>query len=112
MTFEEYQKLASSMAFYQEKIKPENRIFYAALGLAGESGEVADKIKKVLRDKNGIFDEETKDQIMKELGDVLWYISQFGIELGMTLDKIAEKNLEKLKSRRERGTLSGNGDNR
>lgn len=85
---------------------------YPTLGLAGESGEVAEKIKKVIRDKNGVADEETKEMIKKELGDVLWYVAQLATELGLSLDEIAENNITKLASRLERGVLQGSGDNR
>lgn len=109
MTFEEYQKESLKTALYPNR--GENFI-YPTLGLAGESGEVAEKIKKVLRDKDGIIDETTKEKIKKELGDVLWYVSQLATELNLSLDEIAEVNLKKLLSRLERGVISGNGDNR
>ena len=89
-----------------------NNVIYPTLGLAGEAGEVADKVKKVLRDKNGIFDESVKQAIKLELGDVLWYISQISTELGLKLDDIALANIEKLTSRAERGIISGSGDDR
>jgi NTP pyrophosphatase (non-canonical NTP hydrolase) len=85
---------------------------YPALGLAGETGEVAEKIKKVIRDRGGVIDGVTKSEIAKELGDVLWYVSQIAAELELSLESIAAANLEKLQSRMERGTISGDGDNR
>ena len=85
---------------------------YPTLGLVGEAGEVADKVKKILRDKNGIFDKDTKDAIKYELGDVLWYISQLSSELGYELEEVAYANLQKLNSRKVRGKIQGNGDNR
>lgn len=109
MNFEEYQKKSRVTAKYPDA---GNNFIYPTLGLAGESGEVAEKIKKVLRDKGGIIDDETKEMIKKELGDVLWYVSQIATELGLTLDDIAEHNIEKLYSRMERGKLGGNGDDR
>ena len=109
MTFEEYQKLSRETAIYPDKDK---NFIYPTLGLAGEAGEVAEKIKKVLRDKNGTIDDETKKELLKELGDVLWYISQLSAELGLSLEEIASLNLEKLNSRKERGALRGSGDNR
>ena len=109
MTFEEYQKLSRETAIYPDKDK---NFIYPTLGLAGEAGEVAEKIKKVLRDKNGIVDDETKKELLKELGDVLWYISQLSAELGLSLEEIASLNLEKLNSRKERDMLHGSGDNR
>lgn len=85
---------------------------YPALGLVGESGEVAEKIKKIIRDQDGVLTDENRIEIAKELGDVLWYIAILADEMGVTLDKVAEGNLEKLNSRKKRGVLSGSGDNR
>ena len=85
---------------------------YPTLGLVGEAGEVADKVKKILRDKNGVFDKENKDEIKYELGDVLWYVSQLSSELGYELEEVAQANLQKLKSRKIRGKIQGSGDNR
>lgn len=87
-------------------------IAYQTLGLVGEAGEVAEKIKKVIRDKGGIVDDETKKGIMKELGDVLWYLTQLATELGVTLDETAEMNLEKVRGRLENGKIHGDGDDR
>ena len=109
MNFEEYQKKSRVTAKYPNAGK---NYIYPTLGLAGESGEVAEKIKKVIRDKNGIIDEGTKEMIKKELGDVLWYVSQIATELELSLDDIAEHNIEKLYNRMERGKLSGSGDER
>jgi len=109
MTFEEYQKLSRETAFYPNK---DNNFIYPTLGLAGETGEVAEKIKKVLRDKNGVLNEETKKELAKELGDVLWYLAQMCSELKLPFDEVAKLNLEKLFSRKERGQLHGDGDNR
>jgi NTP pyrophosphatase (non-canonical NTP hydrolase) len=109
MELEEYQLKAKKTALY-----PDNgsNFIYPTLGLVGESGEVADKIKKVIRDKNGVIDENTKLEIMKELGDVLWYLSQLASELDLSLEKIASENLQKLYSRLERNKIHGEGDNR
>ena len=109
MTFEEYQKLSRKTAIYPDA---GNNFIYPTLGLAGEAGEVAEKIKKVLRDNNGVVDESRREEIAKELGDVLWYVAQVASELGLSLDKIANQNIEKLYSRLERGKLSGSGDSR
>jgi NTP pyrophosphatase (non-canonical NTP hydrolase) len=109
MNFQEYQEKSRKTALYPNK---DNNFIYPTLGLAGESGEVAEKIKKVIRDKNGIIDDETREAIKKELGDVLWYVSQLATELGLSLDEVAGKNIEKLYDRMERGKLKGNGDNR
>ena len=85
---------------------------YPTLGLCGEAGEVADKVKKVLRDQNGSFSAEVKQALMLELGDVLWYVAQLASELGFDLDQIAEANLQKLASRAARNVISGSGDHR
>jgi NTP pyrophosphatase (non-canonical NTP hydrolase) len=85
---------------------------YPALGLAGEAGEVAEHAKKAIRDDAGVVTEERRRAMAKELGDVLWYVSQLASELGLELDEIARANLEKLLSRQHRGVLSGSGDER
>ena len=85
---------------------------YPTLGLVGEAGEVADKVKKILRDNKGFFDKESKEAIKYELGDVLWYISQLTSELGYDLEDVAHSNLQKLKSRKIRGMIQGSGDDR
>ena len=87
-------------------------LYYPALGLAGESGEVCEKIKKIMRDDEGVITPEKRDELTKELGDVLWYVSALATELGVSLSCIANNNISKLKSRQERKVLSGNGDNR
>jgi len=89
-----------------------NNAIYPTLGLVGEAGEVADKVKKILRDKKGVFDNGSKDAIKLELGDVLWYVSQLSSELGYELDEIANANLNKLNSRKIRGKIQGSGDDR
>ncbi len=109
MTFNEYQKDSRKTAIYPDI---GNNFIYPTLGLAGESGEVAEKIKKVIRDKGGIVDETTKQEIKKELGDVLWYVSQIASELGLSLEDVASENIKKLFSRLERGKIGGSGDNR
>jgi len=108
MELNEYQKLALSTAIYPL----DSEIIYPALGLCGEAGEVAEKIKKVLRDGGSFTDPDTILAIKKELGDVLFYISAIADNLGLTLDNVAETNLEKLQRRKKTKTLNGNGDNR
>lgn len=85
---------------------------YLALAICGEAGEVAEKVKKVLRDKNGQFFSPDLTGIALELGDVLWYLSVMAKRLGFTLEEIANLNLEKIKSRVDRGTLHGCGNER
>lgn len=109
MEFNEYQKKAKETAIYP---KVGESYIYPVLGLCGEAGEVAEKIKKIFRDDNGVLTEEKKGIIKKELGDVLWYLSQVATELGLSLDEVALFNLEKLLSRKERGRITGDGDNR
>ncbi len=109
MDFKEYQEKSRKTAIYP---KIGENYVYPALGLGDEAGEVLGKIKKIFRDKNGILDNETREEIKKELGDVLWYLTQLSTELEISLDDIAQANIEKLYSRLERGTLQGNGDNR
>jgi NTP pyrophosphatase (non-canonical NTP hydrolase) len=84
---------------------------YVGLGL-GETGEVQGKLKKIVRDHGGITSKEAKTEIGKELGDVLWYVARLADELGLSLEQIAQGNLDKLNSRKERGVLTGSGDNR
>ena len=109
MDFKTYQKKARETAKYPNL--GSNNI-YPTLGLVGEAGEVAEKVKKVIRDKNSIFDEESKLAIKKELGDVLWYLSNLCTEFNFSLDEVALNNLEKLKLRVAKGKISGSGDDR
>lgn len=109
MTFEEYQVESRKTAIYPNK---DSNFIYPTLGLAGEAGEVAEKIKKVLRDGNGIVSDEKREELTKELGDVLWYVANLSQELSIKLEDVASKNLEKLQSRQQRGELHGSGDNR
>ena len=81
-------------------------------GLTGEAGEVADKVKKVIRDRGGVFDADTREAIKLELGDVLWYVAQLASELGYDLNEVADANLQKLSSRAARGRIGGSGDQR
>ena len=109
MDFDNYQIEARKTALYPNK---GNNFIYPTLGLVGESGEVAEKIKKILRDKNGKIDNETKLALKKELGDVLWYLSNICDELDFSLSGVAKENLKKLNLRLSRGKISGSGDNR
>lgn len=103
-----YQKLALKTADLERK----NELYHLALGLVGESGEIAEKVKKLIRDHDSDESKLDKDDISKELGDVLWYIAVLSEYLGVPLEDIAQNNIDKLASRQSRGTLSGSGDNR
>tara|TARA_Y100000589_G_C26924903_1_gene535949 strand:+ start:62 stop:391 length:330 start_codon:yes stop_codon:yes gene_type:complete len=109
MNFETYQIKARKTAIYPNL---GSNYVYPILGLVGESGEVAEKVKKVMRDKNGVFDDETLMGLKKELGDVLWYVSNICCEFNMSLDDIAKGNLNKLEKRSLEGKIKGSGDNR
>lgn len=110
MELSEYQKKALETAHYPEKYK----IIYSAMGLSNEAGEVIGKIKKWLRgdDGDGDISDERKESLKGELGDVLWYLAVLADDLGLDLEEIAELNIEKLKSRKERNKLHGDGDTR
>lgn len=106
MDFNEYQKKALETAIYP------NPIVYPTLGLTGEAGEVADKVKKVIRDNNSVFSYECKKEIAKEIGDVLWYCAMLSHDLGYSFDEIAQINCDKIASRKAHGKINGEGDNR
>lgn len=108
MTLDEYQQTALSTAIYPH----DHEISYLALALCGEAGEVADKVKKVLRDKGGQFFAPDIHAIANELGDAMWYAANLAHVLGYKLSDIARLNDEKIKGRLERGTLHGSGDTR
>lgn len=110
MTFDEYQKAALTTAIHHPDPQMDKTIW--ALGIAGEAGEVAEKWKKIVAYKEGVVSEADLQEIQKELGDVLWYIALLSHSLGLSLDKIVELNIEKLASRKARGTQKGSGDNR
>jgi len=107
-TFDEYQEAAASTAIYPENAK----VIYPALGLTSEAGEVAGKVKKIIRDCDGVIESDKTGEIAKEIGDVLWYVAALATDLQLNLDDIARDNIAKLASRQERGTLQGDGDNR
>ena len=109
MTFSQYQTESRKTAIYPNQGA---NLVYPTLGLAGEAGEVAEKIKKLIRDEGRVLTPEYRDAIGAELGDVLWYIAQLATELQLNLDDIAAGNIDKLFSRKERGVLHGSGDAR
>ena len=110
LSFEEYQKRTGDTAIYPGRGELTG-LLYTALGL-GETGEIQGKVKKILRDDSGVLSEEKRQDILAECGDVLWYLAQLTEELGGNLGEVAQNNLDKLASRKERGTLKGSGDNR
>jgi len=87
-------------------------IEYLVMGMCSEAGEVAGKLKKIIRDKDGVIDREAREAMADEVGDVLWYVVMLSMELGFTIDQIADKNASKLRSRHERGKIGGDGDTR
>ncbi len=109
MDLNAYQQRARQTALYPEV--GANPI-YPTLGLCGEAGEVADKVKKVMRDRGGVFDPEVCADLRLELGDVLWYVAQLCSELGLELGDVAQANLDKLASRAARNVIGGSGDRR
>lgn len=108
MNVTEYQGIIEKTAVYPKEIG----ITYCTLGLTGEAGEVAEKVKKLYRDNDGVVTQEFKDTIKKEIGDVIWYCTALANELGLSLEEIMEANYNKLIKRRETNTLHGSGDNR
>lgn len=110
MTFDEYQRHALKTAIYNgDKMLD---LCHWALGLSGESGEIAEKIKKIIRDQGADPSKIDRGDIKKELGDILWYIAVLAYELGIDLDEVASANVEKLANRQKRGVIAGSGDNR
>ena len=110
MTFDEYQKKALTTA-----INVDNGILdlcHWALGLSGESGEIAEKVKKIIRDQGQELNEETRQLLAKEMGDVLWYLAVLADHLNIPFDEVAERNIAKLQDRLKRDVIKGSGDNR
>jgi NTP pyrophosphatase (non-canonical NTP hydrolase) len=109
MELSDYQALSRRTATYPGA---GDNLVYPTLGLAGEAGEVAEKVKKLLRDDGGVLTDERRSALAAELGDVLWYVAQVATEADLELEEIAAANLDKLLSRQQRGVLSGSGDDR
>lgn len=112
MDFNEYQKKAAKYDLFEVAEVKDVGFLEKVLGLVGEAGETADKIKKILRDKNGVVSSEDKDLVIKELGDTLWYIAAIARYLEVELSEVALGNIEKLESRYQRNKLHGEGDKR
>ena len=109
MDFSEYQTQSRKTAKYPPIGHP---VIYPTLGLANEAGEVAGKVKKIFRDRQGVIGPAEREALKGELGDVLWYLAQVCTELDLSLDEVADHNLKKLFDRLERGKIGGDGDNR
>lgn len=104
LTFNDYQIAAKATAVYN----PDHAIVYPALGLSGEAGEVAEKVKKWLRGDKDL----DREGLLRELGDVLWYLAALSSDLGLTLEEVAQANVNKLLDRQSKGSIKGDGDNR
>ena len=105
MNMNEYQKLAMKTAIFSTDMG----VYYATLGLAGEAGEIANKVKKFIRDGHSV---EKEKELISELGDVLWYVAAVADVIGVSLEEVAKDNMYKLAERQRKGTLQGSGDNR
>ena len=110
MTLDEYQKRALTTVI--ESDSEFRDLLHWVLGINGEAGEIAEKVKKIIRDKAGNVSAADKKELAAEIGDVLWYLSVFAHHLGFKFDDIAKQNLDKLSSRKARGVLGGSGDHR
>ena len=115
MEINEYQITAHLTSIYPAdllELECYKNIYYPALGLAGEAGELAGKVSKIMRDKRGIVSDEDRLEILKELGDCAWMMAEVATSLGATLSEVLDMNVKKLAARAKKGTLSGSGDNR
>ena len=120
MKFSEYQEEAGKTAQYPDMFLFNGNLnldvnvgyLYPVLGLCGEAGEVAEKVKKIIRNKEGFCEQKDWDEVKKELGDVLWYVAEICRALGFKMEDVAQMNLDKLKDRQERGVINSEGDNR
>lgn len=109
MNFDEYQEEARKTAIYPNQ---GSNIYYPTLLLAAEAGEIANKVQKIMRDKNDVVHVEDHQALLGEMGDVLWALAAMSTELGYDLSEVAQYNIEKLRGRAARGTIMGSGDNR
>lgn len=108
ITVDEYQHMVAQTAIFSKEIG----LTYCTLGLTGEAGEVAEKVKKLFRDKEGVVTPEFVHDVTRELGDVLWYITALGSTLGISLQDVMKENHRKLNKRLATNTIHGDGDNR
>lgn len=115
MTFDEYEEQAVKFDVFfdtEDKSPNSNAFLSKVFGIVGESGEFADKIKKIYRDGGGVMDDDKKAELRKELADIMWYVCVMNCYMGGTLEELAQSNIEKLSSRKERNLIHGKGDNR
>lgn len=124
LSVEEYEDMVLGAAIYKDAVddfvdtaKLDDvakmlRVFYAATGLAGEAGEVANKVKKILRDNRGVIDDEVRQRVLGELGGVFWYLTAISAEFGLSVTDVMEYNFNQIKDRQERNVLHGDGDDR
>lgn len=110
MTFDEYQKLATTTSTID--LKSVTAPYYFALGLNGEAGEIAEKMKKIIRNHDNDMSQLDLEDFKKELGDVLWYVSMMTTQVGLSLEDVANTNLVKLADRKARNVIRSTGDNR
>ena len=111
MEMDEYQQLASKTALYTKQ-DAHYKLMYLGMGIAGETGEVVEKVKKIIRGAEVLISDEKREDLKKEIGDVLWYVSQLALQLGLSLEDIATHNIKKLADRAQRGVIHSEGDNR
>lgn len=109
MDFNAYQAAARETAQYPDMGR---NLSYPTLGLAGETGEVAERVKKMIRDDGGVLTSERREALKAELGDVLWYVAALCSELELAMNEVAEYNVRKLRDRRSRNVIRGDGDTR
>lgn len=123
LTLNDYQKMAETTAIYREvcvdQVNPNDfdeidlrRLVYSTLGLAGEAGEIANKVKKIIRDNDGLVTRDVRTALRAELGDVLWYVACLAGDLRTDLSTVAQENLDKLAKRAQENKIQGSGDNR
>ena len=110
MTLNDYQKDALVTAMFSGNELLD--ICHWTLGITGEGGEIAEKVKKIIRDNNAVISDEVKAEIVKEIGDVLWYLAVLAKQLGVSFEEIGQANIAKLRSRQARDKIKGSGDNR
>jgi NTP pyrophosphatase (non-canonical NTP hydrolase) len=109
VTFEEYEVFTHEVAIYPYA---GSNLVYPALGLAGEAGEVADHIKKYMRDDDWVLSDARREKVLYELGDVLYYLARMAIEADLTLEQVAQSNIDKLRQRKAQDKLKGEGSTR